>query len=134
MSTVTLPREIVETVVHDLKQAYINHPLVPELRAALDMSTQSTHPENMYEFRCKIDTSQADSFLNRMTALQKEMIVCETCGNKRCPHVDKTMVCTGSNEVGQVGVPDSNSVEFDRIKNNHLRSEALSNKTDWAAA
>lgn len=33
-------------------------------------------------------------------------IVCDICGNKRCPHAqDKGMHCTGSNEPGQVGVP-----------------------------
>lgn len=32
------------------------------------------------------------------------MIVCPTCGNKRCPKAtEHTMACTGSNEPGQVG-------------------------------
>ncbi len=32
------------------------------------------------------------------------MIVCPTCGNKRCPHAtDHTLKCTGSNEPGQEG-------------------------------
>jgi len=32
------------------------------------------------------------------------MIVCETCGNKRCPHAtDHRNTCTGSNEPGQKG-------------------------------
>lgn len=32
------------------------------------------------------------------------MILCETCGNKRCPHAnDCKNACTGSNEVGQPG-------------------------------
>lgn len=32
------------------------------------------------------------------------MIVCETCGNKRCPHsTDHRLACTGSNEPGQPG-------------------------------
>jgi hypothetical protein len=32
------------------------------------------------------------------------MIVCGTCGNKRCPHAtDHTLTCTGSNEPGQYG-------------------------------
>ena len=32
------------------------------------------------------------------------MIVCATCGNKRCPHAtDHTLTCTGSNEPGQSG-------------------------------
>lgn len=32
------------------------------------------------------------------------MLVCQTCGNKRCPHAnDHRNECTGSNEVGQPG-------------------------------
>ncbi len=32
------------------------------------------------------------------------MILCPTCGNKRCPHAtDHRNACTGSNEIGQKG-------------------------------
>lgn len=32
------------------------------------------------------------------------MILCSTCGNKRCPHAtDHRAFCTNSNEPGQVG-------------------------------
>lgn len=32
------------------------------------------------------------------------MFLCETCGNKRCPHAaDHRNACTGSNEPGQPG-------------------------------
>lgn len=32
------------------------------------------------------------------------MIVCQNCGNKRCPHAsDHRHACTGSNDVGQSG-------------------------------
>lgn len=32
------------------------------------------------------------------------MIVCGTCGNKRCPHAaDHDLDCTGSNDAGQPG-------------------------------
>lgn len=32
------------------------------------------------------------------------MVVCATCGNKRCPHAaDHRLTCTGSNEPGQTG-------------------------------
>jgi hypothetical protein len=32
------------------------------------------------------------------------MILCPTCGNKRCPHAaEHTHLCTNSNEPGQVG-------------------------------
>ena len=36
--------------------------------------------------------------------IMSTMIVCATCGNKRCPHAtDHTLTCTGSNEPGQSG-------------------------------
>ncbi|MDO7841122.1 hypothetical protein [Sphingomonas immobilis] len=32
------------------------------------------------------------------------MFLCETCGNKRCPHAaDHNLICTNSNEPGQAG-------------------------------
>jgi len=32
------------------------------------------------------------------------MVVCATCGNKRCPHAtDCALACSGSNEPGQKG-------------------------------
>ena len=32
------------------------------------------------------------------------MVVCDTCGNKRCPHAtDHNFACTNSNEPGQTG-------------------------------
>jgi hypothetical protein len=34
----------------------------------------------------------------------QQMFLCETCGNKRCPHAaDHENECTGSNEPGQAG-------------------------------
>ncbi len=36
----------------------------------------------------------------------RNMIVCESCGNKRCPHAENhDFECTRSNEPGQIGVP-----------------------------
>lgn len=33
------------------------------------------------------------------------MVLCPECGNKRCPHAtDHRYACTGSNDIGQVGV------------------------------
>lgn len=33
-----------------------------------------------------------------------KMILCQTCGNKRCPHAsDHALKCTGSNDPGQHG-------------------------------
>lgn len=41
--------------------------------------------------------------------LQRRMIVCENCGNKRCPHAtDHTMACTRSNAPNQAGSRYSN--------------------------
>ena len=38
------------------------------------------------------------------SAFRSRMFLCETCGNKRCPHAtDHRNKCTGSNEPGQPG-------------------------------
>ena len=52
--------------------------------------------------RCR-DIKQAEmTWLERM---QKQIfVVCEICGNKRCPHAtDHSLNCTNSNEPGQAG-------------------------------
>lgn len=53
-------------------------------------------------FRCiGNEPSSPGSFL---TVGMSMMIVCETCGNKRCPHsTDHNNACTGSNDPGQPG-------------------------------
>jgi hypothetical protein len=39
-----------------------------------------------------------------LEALNRTMVVCPICGNKRCPHAtDPALPCTGSNEPGQPG-------------------------------
>lgn len=39
-----------------------------------------------------------------ITLLDMRMVLCPTCGNKRCPHAtDHRNACTGSNEPGQKG-------------------------------
>lgn len=39
-----------------------------------------------------------------ITLTDMRMVLCETCGNKRCPHAtDHRSACTNSNEVGQKG-------------------------------
>lgn len=46
-----------------------------------------------------------DKMASDVNQSSQRMTVCETCGNKRCPHAeDKSNLCTGSNELGQVGV------------------------------
>lgn len=40
----------------------------------------------------------------RPHSVEMRMILCPTCGNKRCPHAnDHRNACTGSNEPGQAG-------------------------------
>lgn len=40
----------------------------------------------------------------RLPYTATRMILCPTCGNKRCPHsTDHNLACTGSNEPGQPG-------------------------------
>jgi hypothetical protein len=39
-----------------------------------------------------------------LTVPMTRMILCPTCGNKRCPHAsDHDLACTSSNEPGQEG-------------------------------
>ena len=41
---------------------------------------------------------------NGIPFVATRMILCPTCGNKRCPHAtDHSLACTGSNEPGQEG-------------------------------
>ena len=41
---------------------------------------------------------------NRWLYVLTRMIVCPTCGNKRCPHsTDHNLECTNSNQPGQPG-------------------------------
>lgn len=44
------------------------------------------------------------AFWDSIPLSSKQMIVCPTCGNKRCPHAsDHDLACTDSNEPGQIG-------------------------------
>lgn len=41
---------------------------------------------------------------NYLTYLRQRMILCPTCGNKRCPKAtDHDLECTNSNAEGQIG-------------------------------
>lgn len=43
----------------------------------------------------------------------QRMFLCETCGNKRCPHASNHIhACTNSNEPGQKGSPNPTGVEL----------------------
>ena len=47
-------------------------------------------------------TSKADDWFGKVAF--RGMVVCSTCGNKRCPHAtDHRLECSGSNEPGQPG-------------------------------
>lgn len=58
--------------------------------------SEKRYNENINDGQCGLD-SFLTSGLNRM-------VVCPTCGNKRCPHAtDHNYACTNSNEPGQEG-------------------------------
>ncbi len=46
---------------------------------------------------------------NGLLVTASKMILCEICGNKRCPHAtDHRLTCTASNDPGQAGSMYSN--------------------------
>lgn len=50
-------------------------------------------------YTCEENTAAVGDFL-----FIRRMVLCEYCGNKRCPHAtDCRLPCTGSNEPGQLG-------------------------------
>lgn len=56
-----------------------------------------------YECLKNIPVSNDWSFLN-VTMADTHLILCPTCGNKRCPRAtDHRLACTNSNESGQEG-------------------------------
>lgn len=58
-----------------------------------------------YCHRCRdADDAKLPEREAQMRSLTRGMVVCETCGCKRCPHAsDHRNACTGSNDVGQPG-------------------------------
>lgn len=51
-----------------------------------------------------------------ISAEVQRMVLCPTCGNKRCPHAtDHRHVCTGSNEPGQAGSAYAHNAEVRRL-------------------
>ena len=53
-------------------------------------------------YRCALDRNERDESGWPITMIR--MFLCETCGNKRCPHAtDHRLECRGSNEPGQKG-------------------------------
>jgi hypothetical protein len=54
--------------------------------------------------RCRQCIKDRGDNLNGISLEKVMMIVCETCGNKRCPHAtNHRYACTDSNEPGQFG-------------------------------
>lgn len=57
-------------------------------------------PPTCYCYNCNIGRVNERGIPYALT----RMIVCPTCGNKRCPHsTDHNLACTNSNEPGQPG-------------------------------
>lgn len=72
----------------------------PELLTALAASASEIEPTCWCQRCLKDHAAQADAF----PLVAMRMILCPTCGNKRCPHAsDHTLECTASNEPGQPG-------------------------------
>lgn len=58
----------------------------------------------MPECRCRACQIRSPKTINGLPVAFAYMILCDTCGNKRCPHAtDHRLPCTGSNEPGQLG-------------------------------
>jgi hypothetical protein len=54
-------------------------------------------------YRC-VENDAVDVGYGYIPFVMTQMIVCATCGNKRCPHgTDHNLGCTGSNLPGQPG-------------------------------
>jgi hypothetical protein len=66
--------------------------------------TATQLPTAQSECGCEQCDTARRSKLSGGDQLQRNMIVCERCGNKRCPHATyHGLECTGSNEPGQFG-------------------------------
>lgn len=60
----------------------------------------------MFESDCiKCDAAYRESLpVNDIGRMMRRMILCPSCGNKRCPKAtDHELLCSGSNESGQLG-------------------------------
>lgn len=67
-----------------------------------DLKVFLTSPTDCIRCREEYEKTLApDDFIGRVT---RSMIVCQVCGNKRCPQAtDHTLQCTNSNDTGQAG-------------------------------
>ena len=63
------------------------------------------------------------------------MILCPKCGNKRCPHANShENQCSGSNEPGQVGGPDSQEWQSPEQANRFHADDAVRDTKPDASA
>lgn len=124
MNTVTISRELAERLLKTCEIANrvsvfevrrrINED-VAELRAALDAPSGwrpiETAPDDGIQWDesykgciCHRCIRENDIRMGALPLSSARMIVCPTCGNKRCPHAsDHEIACTGSNAPGQPG-------------------------------
>lgn len=66
----------------------------------MDNQSERSTIKDCYCYNCNIGRLDESGFPYVLT----RMIVCPTCGNKRCPHAtDHMLACTNSNEPGQPG-------------------------------
>ena len=57
--------------------------------------------------RCRTDRNERHPSFPQFPIHAAMMILCESCGNKRCPHADDhRFLCTESNDDGQIGQLD----------------------------
>lgn len=61
-------------------------------------------PCSMPCLQCIVDFDIRNPDFPQLAFDSHKMILCENCGNKRCPHAsDHRLECTGSNDPGQEG-------------------------------
>jgi len=67
-------------------------------------SKKNKKPQDKYQCYCYNCNKDRMDESGRIPYVMTRMIVCPTCGNKRCPHsTDHNLPCTNSNEPGQPG-------------------------------
>ncbi len=82
-----------------------SEPAAPAVGARVDRVVGRPDPKRCECRACLRDRQEGTTIAGVwMPAEVLRMVVCEQCGNKRCPHAnDHRNECTGSNEPGQPG-------------------------------
>lgn len=89
------------TIVHDAIRS-LSGGAGPKLDAPKDAASPAALDWRSAKCNCEACVPMGNPFDG--TAANIRMIVCATCGNKRCPHAtDHRNACTNSNEPGQKG-------------------------------